>query len=175
LRVRDSPEFPVVEIAVAIAEIVKGGEDRDWALFREGVEYLFRFLRKNPPRVEPSLFVFEPAKAGQRPSSPTWPGRDLPSDLPVLRFGFADDYGMEVHLGFELFGPGGEWNSSMWLVREFLRYQLFHRNLLKLGVCHFEMCGKVYVKSRHRAARQMYCCRSCRDKGYRMERKGHAR
>ncbi len=174
LRVRDACEFPVVEIAVAVAKVVKGEEDRDWALYREGVEYLFRFLRKNPPRVEPALIVLEPARprtppeSGQQPSPPTRPGKDPRPDPPVLQFGFEDDYRMEVRLSLEVLGPDGEWDSSMWLVREFLRYQLFHRTLVKLGVCHFEMCGRLYVKSWHRAARQTYCSRSCRDKGYRL-------
>lgn len=169
VRVRDDPVFPVTRVARAISETVEGEEDRDWALYESAVRYLLLMLGKYPIVVAPALHIGCPSSAPEEPPQgyPPPVGHDQPHPFPTVRFGYESERWVAMNLSLTV-PKKADWNSSAWLLQEFVRYELLYKDrLLRLGVCHNPLCERLYVKAKHSGSTQLYCNRGCGDSGRR--------
>lgn len=167
VRVCDDPDHPVTRVARTITEVVQGEEDEDWEVCEARARYLLLVLAKYPIVVEPSLHLGYPTSALPAPDAPADGGdqgsRSQPRKPPILHFGFEDTRWVRLHLSLEA-SRDASWNSSAWLLQEFIRYELFYKGrLLRLGVCHNPMCERLYVKAKHAGSTQSFCNRACGD------------
>lgn len=165
LRVLDDPAHPATRVARAITEVVRGEEDEDWDAYESGARYLLLVLAKYPIVIEPSLHLGYPKSSPPAPDAPADKGDpgSRSQRFPIVRFGFEDTRWVHLDLSLAV-SRDASWNSSAWLLQEFIRYELFYKGrLLRLGVCHNPMCERLYVKAKHAGSTQSFCNRACGD------------
>lgn len=175
----EDPEFPLFGVADAIKDVVRGEEDEDVVIYTKGADLIIRMDQKYKPRE--ALLLQEKTYAGhmtrQDPNS-----QSLPPAHSMVELVFWSDDTWASYVNLDENDPSAEekreelleamkekppFNESARLFLMFCRYWSEHRRFLKLGVCHFRFCEKLYVKSKHASGRQHYCCEAHRKKAAR--------
>ena len=175
----EDPEFFLDDVADAIINVVKGEEDEDVVIYRKGADLIIRMDQKYKPRE--ALLLQVKTYAGhmtrQDPDS-----QSLSPAYSMVELVFWPDDTWASYVNLDENDPSAKekrkelrkamrekppFNESARLFLMFRRYWSDHRRFLKLGVCHFRFCGKLYVKSKHASGQQRYCCEAHRKKAER--------
>jgi len=181
--IQEDPEFPVIDLARAIKDVIRGEEDRDPDVLRRGA----KILRDMEDKYQPSEHMVLDAPIDNRfrhaesTNDKPMPGIRFASGKRGFNFGSLLDLillegiplrdVLEVDPDADLPTPPREPIPSGFesesLFTQFRRYLTHDHQLLTLGVCHDEFCERLYVKSKHASTRQLYCSDNCRQRAHR--------
>ena len=189
-------EFPLMDVARAIKDVVRGNEDLDRERFLRGAEYLAemdRRYREGPLRLEVLETRVRPRPCGKGNVDvievKASDGADMPDLLSRLPSGTrhsasVDQERRSPHLEATAVvkadaarGPVGvvrrwmtscipSWTFSSSLLRTFVEYWDEDQIFIQVGVCHSRMCEKLYVKNKYSPGVQKYCSKKCRQEEY---------
>ena len=157
----EDEEFPLIDVADAIKDVVAGEEDADRERLMRGAEYLRRMCEVHPIR-----HLIASRERIDHVGNESVYVKDRKTGEPMLEVYFEEVIGEPDNEAWERFGfrqGSSEWNNSVCLCAAFSRYYRDYKNLIQFGVCHDSMCGRLYVKTKGKP-HQRFCSSRCRER-----------